>query len=200
MIFELNVSGQSANTPQLTSNASSQPLITLYSQFSKGDRNSRIDITTEDALMQGVEMRLYSLASRNYICLSQLGKWLCAEGKNQSPQQVPSDILEKLEQSKGLYSPIPDGMMEIAGANSTCFRIENLEQFYDTLYPEELGSSGSMKMRFCYSPEAVPLYYAISADSRTPNKSGTVEMAASSYSFQVTDSDFELPSPPQKQK
>jgi hypothetical protein len=166
---------------------------TVYEQLYGGSRFMRIDVSDDSMLAQGVEFRAYDLGNGIYFCMKQLGNWTCA-GTQTGFTEIISELLAKIGPISERYTPVPDGALQVAGANATCFKQENLEELYYLLYSNPNSRITDMQSRTCYSRDAIPLYYKISmAEDDEPVYR---ELLATSYSYQVTDSDFELPASP----
>ncbi|MEM2137849.1 MAG: hypothetical protein QW568_02070 [Candidatus Anstonellaceae archaeon] len=151
--------------------------VSEMTQYVKGIGKIRIDATASN-----IELRTYFLGSDMYSCTKQ-GSWGCLKFSVPKTEQTDSsqlsyDLKNKLKENAAKYSVSADGTMQVAGVTATCFRV----------------TSDEANVRYCVSPEGVPLYMLTTAKSE--GKNAEFLMKAKSYSTSVSDSDFALPAEP----
>ncbi len=128
-----------------------------------------------DTSLMGSVSRSYTLADGDYTCSSLQAGWSCRKRTS----NVPSiSVVQNIDQeSLSNYTITAEPDRQVAGVTAKCFKL--------------VGNGATMD--YCLSQEGAPLYLS----STTTGSNGspqTVEMTATSYSTQVADSDFELPS------
>ncbi|MCX6770372.1 MAG: hypothetical protein NT051_06930 [Candidatus Micrarchaeota archaeon] len=141
-------------------------------QYVKGDK-SRID-----SAVAGYTGRAYVLAGKYYSCMQQASEWTCYESSMDAAQ---ADVQSQLQSNPSKYKSVSDGTKQVAGVTASCFKLENVE-----------GAA----MRYCFAKEGVPLYISITGTSG--GQAATIVMTATSYTTDVSDSDFALPAAAQQ--
>lgn len=143
-------------------------------QYVKGASMMRTDLSAA-----GQQIRSYLIAGIAYVCSSQDGSsWTCMRVESAN-DDANAQAKDDVENNPAQYAIVADGTMQIAGATAICFKTK---------------VEGTMDMRECFSSEGVPLYYKTTGVS--DGKQVEYEMAATSYSTSVPDSDFVLPAEP----
>ena len=127
----------------------------------------RYDTVTE-AEGQKTTTSVFMIDGKNYICMEKPQK-MCIISS--SGEATPATGTEEIEKNPNNYKMVPLPSKTIAGTTAKCFRV----------------TSGTTSSDVCYSKEGVMLYI----------KSNEMEMTATSYTTNVPDSTFELPSQPQ---
>ena len=159
---------------------------TTILQYVKG-ANMRTDLLgrkAADAQTHYPDAGIYQLGSSAYFCVNS-APWSCMRMKNNyftMDNRTPRDLLynpvNALEAKPARYSVALSGTMQAAGTTASCYALASL--------------TGQGSVRYCVSPQGVPLYmdYAPGAFStyKTP-----LELSATVFSATATDGDFELP-------
>jgi hypothetical protein len=131
-----------------------------------------------DSTYEGMSTRTYYLPEGLYSCTEVGGSFMCYSFPKQ--ENAASAALDDIRANPKTYSPVADGTRSIAGATASCYRIDDANGY---------------QVRYCFSPEGVPLYIKTSGTSG--GKEMETETEAKSYSTSVADSVFVLPAEPQ---
>lgn len=149
----------------------------VMTQYMSSGGNFRMD-----AVSSGIESRTYVVGKGVTICAKQDASWNCYKFSGESlnsSTEVSATLGTDLEQNPSGYTVTADGSMQVAGTTAACYKV--------------VDKDGTV--RYCVSPEGVPLY--VLTNSQSGGVSATYEMKATSYSTSVLDSDFALPAAPQ---
>ena len=141
-------------------------------QYMKGDKSRT------DSALGGYASRIYVLGNKYYNCMQQASEWTCYEISMGTTQ---ADVQAQIKSDPSKYKSVSDGTMQVAGVTANCFKLDNVE-----------GAA----MRYCFAKEGVPLYVSITSTSG--GQTGTTVMTATSYTTDVSDSDFALPAAAQQ--
>ena len=161
-------------TYQLTGTALS--VATEFTQYMKGE-NFRMDMEAS-----GSDIRSYVLGKTIYTCTQLSGSWTCYSlgGQASEDEYATYSLQTGLDSEPEKYTVTRDGTMPVAGTVADCYLV--------------VSTDGTV--RYCISPEGVPLYVKTNAGS---GDSGAIsELVATSYQTSVADSEFELPAEPQQ--
>ena len=140
-------------------------------QYLKGIDHIRTDTTT-----QGMESRSFFVSGVMTTCSKSSASWTCYKVDTGTKDQV-GDLQKDLDQNAAKYTITAEPARTIAGVAASCFKLEGL--------PENVVA------HYCFSTQGVVLY--IKMDGAVEGQSFSTEMAATSFTTSVSDSDFTPP-------